>query len=153
EPRASPMRRPPPSATARWERSRAGSIVRASGCQNSSPSTARTITARIIPRAGFCRPAGAAKHPWRGNTHASVSLKLPSPRLCDAHAWWVVVCEYRKSTTLADLWERAAIGPIPGSLVVVAGVLFHGAWAVLALVTYRIEIASRRERRSLIAMG
>jgi len=56
-------------------------------------------------------------------------------------------------TTLADLWERAAIGPIPGGLVVVAGVLFHGAWAVLALVTYRIEIASRRERRSLIAMG
>jgi len=39
--------------------------------------------------------------------------------------------------TLADLWERAAIGPIPGGLVVVAGVLFHGAWAVLALVTYR----------------
>ena len=56
-------------------------------------------------------------------------------------------------TTLADLWGRAAIGPIPGGLVVVAGVLFHGAWVVLALVTYRIEIASRRERRSLIAMG
>src|ERR1700758_5716430 len=55
--------------------------------------------------------------------------------------------------TFAELWERAAIGPIPGGLVVVAGVLFHGAWAVLALVTYRIEIASRRERRSLIAMG
>jgi uncharacterized membrane protein len=55
--------------------------------------------------------------------------------------------------TLADLWERAAIGPIPGGLVVAAGVLFHGAWAMLALVTYRIEIASRRERRSLIAMG
>src|SRR6478672_2264421 len=53
--RASLARRPPPSATARWERSRAGSIVRASGCQNSSPSTARTITTRIIQRAGFCR--------------------------------------------------------------------------------------------------
>ena len=56
-------------------------------------------------------------------------------------------------TTLADLWERAAIGPIPGGLVVAAGVLFHGGWAVFALVTYRIEVASRRERRSLIAMG
>jgi uncharacterized membrane protein len=30
--------------------------------------------------------------------------------------------------TLADLWEHAAIGPIPGGLVVVAGVLFHGGW-------------------------
>ena len=56
-------------------------------------------------------------------------------------------------TTLADLWERAAIGPIPGGLVIAAGVLFHGGWAVVALVTLRIEIASRRERHTLIAMG
>jgi uncharacterized membrane protein len=55
--------------------------------------------------------------------------------------------------TLADLWERAAIGPIPGGLVIVAGVLFHGGWAVFALITYRIEIVSRRKRHSLIAMG
>ena len=55
--------------------------------------------------------------------------------------------------TLADLWERAAIGPIPGGLVVFAGVLFHGGWAVFALITLRIEIVSRRKRRSLIAMG
>jgi hypothetical protein len=34
---------------------------------------------------------------------------------------------------------------------VVAGVLFYGGWALFALVSYRIEIASRRERRSLIA--
>lgn len=56
-------------------------------------------------------------------------------------------------TTLAEVWERAAIGPVPGGLVVAAGVLFHGSWAVFALITYRIEIASRRERGSLIAMG
>jgi uncharacterized membrane protein len=55
--------------------------------------------------------------------------------------------------TLADVWERAAIGPIPGSLVVAAGVLFHGGWAIFAVVTLRIEIAARRERQSLIAMG
>jgi uncharacterized membrane protein len=56
-------------------------------------------------------------------------------------------------TTIADLWERAAIGPIPGVLVVLAGVLFHGGWAAFALITLRTEIASRRERHSLIAMG
>jgi uncharacterized membrane protein len=55
--------------------------------------------------------------------------------------------------TIGDVWERAAIGPIPGGLVVVAGLLFHGSWAVFAFVTYRIEIAARRERKSLIAMG
>jgi len=37
--------------------------------------------------------------------------------------------------------------------VVAAGILFHGGWAVFALITLRIELASRRERQSLIAMG
>ena len=55
--------------------------------------------------------------------------------------------------SFADVLERAAIGPIPGGLVIAAGVLFHGGWAVFALITLRTEIASRRERRSLIAMG
>src|ERR1700726_4373294 len=31
-------------------------------------------------------------------------------------------------TSMADLWERAAIGPISGKLVVAAGVIFHGGW-------------------------
>ena len=55
--------------------------------------------------------------------------------------------------SLAEFWQRAAIGPIPGGLVVAAGILFHGGWAVFALITLRIELASRRERQSLIAMG
>jgi uncharacterized membrane protein len=55
--------------------------------------------------------------------------------------------------TLSDLWERAAIGPIPGGLVVAAGVLFHGAWAVLAFATFRIEVVARRQRQSKTAMG
>jgi len=41
-------------------------------------------------------------------------------------------------TGTAELWQRAAIGPIPGTLVVAAGVLFHGGWAVFgALTLYR----------------
>jgi uncharacterized membrane protein len=56
-------------------------------------------------------------------------------------------------STITELWERAAIGPIPGGLVVAAGVLFHGGWAVFAFVTHRVEVASRRKRGSLIAMG
>lgn len=55
--------------------------------------------------------------------------------------------------TVAEVWDRAAIGPIPGGWVVVAGVLFHASWVVFALFTLRMEIASRRERRTLIAMG
>src|SRR5262249_23181957 len=55
--------------------------------------------------------------------------------------------------TLSEVWERAAIGPIPGKLVVVTGVLFHGGWAAFAFITLRMELEARRERQSLIAMG
>ena len=55
--------------------------------------------------------------------------------------------------SLADLWDRAAIGPIAGGLVIMAGVLFHGGWALFAFVTLRMELVARRERKSLIAMG
>ena len=56
-------------------------------------------------------------------------------------------------TTLAEVWDRAAIGPIPGTLVVLAGVIFHASWAIFAYATWRVELADRRERKSLIAMG
>lgn len=55
--------------------------------------------------------------------------------------------------SLADVWQRAAIGPIPGSIVVLAGMLFHGSWIVFALVTLRAELTERQERRSRVAMG
>ena len=39
--------------------------------------------------------------------------------------------------SLADLWTRATIGPIPGQLVLLAGLAFHSSWLALALVTLR----------------
>jgi uncharacterized membrane protein len=98
------------------------------------------------------------------NPHYHISFgRAIGRRLRRTYAWIFVIqaiAYYGKLAihpaplgTLADLWERAAIGPIPGGLVVVAGVLFHGGWAVFAFVTFRMEMASRRERRSLIAMG
>jgi uncharacterized membrane protein len=56
-------------------------------------------------------------------------------------------------TGLDDLWQRAAIGPIPGELVVLAGLLFHGGWLVFALITLWLDLAERRRRRTRIAMG
>jgi uncharacterized membrane protein len=56
-------------------------------------------------------------------------------------------------TALSQLWARAAIGPIPGEVVVSAGVLFHLGWLVFACVTYRLDVRAWRIRRSLIAVG
>jgi uncharacterized membrane protein len=53
--------------------------------------------------------------------------------------------------SLADLWTRAAIGPIPGELVVLAGVAFHGAWLAFAFLTLRHQRAAGRFHRPVDA--
>ena len=53
--------------------------------------------------------------------------------------------------TLSTFLARAAIGPLPGLVVVLAGVAFHGSWILLALVTLRIEQRHRSAAR-LISM-
>jgi uncharacterized membrane protein len=55
-------------------------------------------------------------------------------------------------TSWSEFVERAAIGPLPGTLVVLAGVVFHGAWVAVAVVTWRIE-QRFRSARQLIASG
>ncbi|OSP56871.1 DUF2270 domain-containing protein [Pseudoruegeria sp. SK021] len=58
--------------------------------------------------------------------------------------------------TSVSSWEvfldRAAIGPIPGGYVIMAGVLFHSSWILLALVTLRIE-KHHRSTRQLISIA
>jgi uncharacterized membrane protein len=49
--------------------------------------------------------------------------------------------------SLAELWTRAAIGPIPGQLVLLAGLLFHGSWLVLAILTLRGRRGRGRSRK------
>jgi uncharacterized membrane protein len=56
-------------------------------------------------------------------------------------------------TAVSELWTRAAIGPIPGQLVLAAGVVFHVGWMVFAWVTLRIDQRAWRSRQSLIAIG
>jgi uncharacterized membrane protein len=59
--------------------------------------------------------------------------------------------------TPADNWAtfvgRAAIGPIPGVVVVLAGVVFHGTWIAIAIWTLRIERRARTERVAPITIG
>jgi uncharacterized membrane protein len=53
----------------------------------------------------------------------------------------------------AELWQRAAIGPLPGQAVVLMGVLFHASWVAFALGTRRIEQRTKGKRQSVISMG
>jgi uncharacterized membrane protein len=49
-------------------------------------------------------------------------------------------------TSLEEFWMRAAIGPIPGQLVLLAGLLFHATWMTVAIVTYRSRRGAGRPR-------
>jgi uncharacterized membrane protein len=48
--------------------------------------------------------------------------------------------------------DRAAIGPIPGIVVVLAGVVFHGTWIVILFWTLHVERV-RRSANRLISIG
>ena len=48
--------------------------------------------------------------------------------------------------SLAELWERATIGPVPGPLVLLGGVVFHATWMVIAFRTYRSRRGADRTR-------
>src|SRR5262249_39254370 len=49
-------------------------------------------------------------------------------------------------SSLADLWQRAMIGFIPGQLVLLAGLVFHGTWIAIAIVTLRSRRGTGRTR-------
>ena len=48
--------------------------------------------------------------------------------------------------SLDDVWQRAAIGPVPGQLVLLAGLVFHATWVTVAFLTYRSRRGADRER-------
>ena len=58
--------------------------------------------------------------------------------------------------TPAGTWgtflERASVGPLPGLLVVLAGVAFHGTWIAVAAFTLAVE-KRHRARSKPIAIG
>jgi uncharacterized membrane protein len=55
--------------------------------------------------------------------------------------------------SFAELFQRAAVGPIPGEWMLVGGVLFNGGWIVFALVTLYLDRSKRAPGSPRVAMG
>ena len=55
--------------------------------------------------------------------------------------------------SLDQLWQRAAVGPIPGELMVAGGVLYDGTCIAIALTTMYLDRRKHRSRPSAAAMG
>jgi uncharacterized membrane protein len=54
--------------------------------------------------------------------------------------------------SVSELWDRTAVGPIPGEVMVLGGILFNGAWVVFALVTWHLD-RTRHRGATRVAMG
>ncbi|MEK0085228.1 DUF2270 domain-containing protein [Benzoatithermus flavus] len=46
----------------------------------------------------------------------------------------------------SEVWQRAAIGPVPGQIVLLAGIIFHATWLTIAFVTYKSRRGADRPR-------
>jgi len=53
----------------------------------------------------------------------------------------------RSVASLDEFLDRAAIGPLPGWCVVLAGVVFHCTWILIAIGTLQVERRARSEKR------
>jgi len=48
--------------------------------------------------------------------------------------------------SIGELWSRAAIGPLSGQVVLLAGLAFHSTWVITAFMTYRSRRGADRGR-------
>lgn len=55
--------------------------------------------------------------------------------------------------SLDDLWQRAAVGPIPGQLMLALGVVYIATWAGIAFISYRADRARHGRAVDSTAMG
>jgi uncharacterized membrane protein len=55
--------------------------------------------------------------------------------------------------SLDQLWERTAVGPLPGKLMVTLGVLLYGSLIAFAIYTWRLDRARHKGRPAPVAMG
>lgn len=55
--------------------------------------------------------------------------------------------------SVEQFFQRAAVGPIAGEFVILAGLVFNAAWIVIAIVTMRYDLQRHRGRTAGDAMG
>lgn len=58
--------------------------------------------------------------------------------------WGKIAVHPTPIASMAELWERTAVGPIPGAAVLAAGTVFYAALLAIAVLTFHPEIQVRR---------
>jgi uncharacterized membrane protein len=108
--------------------------------------------------------SGARRDAWsdilgRNYRHVTFQISVPRAigrRLRHNYGWILViqaVAYYAKLiihpvpiASLDQLWDRAAIGPIPGAITILAGAIFHVTWILFAFLTLQRDERDWRKR-------
>ncbi|MDF2231732.1 DUF2270 domain-containing protein [Albimonas sp. CAU 1670] len=64
-----------------------------------------------------------------------------------------IVVHPEPPTALADIWARAAVGPVPGEVMIFGGVVYVAAWVSACAITWRLDPAKRRHSTGDTSMG
>jgi uncharacterized membrane protein len=55
--------------------------------------------------------------------------------------------------SIDQLWDRAAVGPVSGQVIILCGVFFNLGWLIVAVATYYLDHLRYRAQKTRIAMG
>jgi uncharacterized membrane protein len=64
-----------------------------------------------------------------------------------------IAIDPRPVTSFSELVQRASLGPIPGELILISGVIFSGGWIAFAIVTFYRDRAKHGKGPARVAMG
>jgi uncharacterized membrane protein len=103
-----------------------------------------------------------AKDYFEPSPHISLSCAL-GRRLRRTYAWILAIqalaycgkiaVHPTAMASLADLLQRAEIGPVPGAVVLLGGLVFNAGWILFALITLHADRTRHRQHPSRMTMG
>ena len=121
------------SASASW---RSTSTARSCAARASAPTTAGTSYSPTTT--GPCGFTSATWRPSAGGFRRNYGWLFGTQLVCYVGK---LIVHPTALVSLDQLWQRAAIGPIPGNVAVGIGVVFHLSWIAVALFTLRTQRA------------
>ncbi len=99
---------------------------------------------------------------WRPRYHISFFTAL-GRRIRRNYLWILIVQTVAYLGKLAvhptaisgldELWKRAAVGPVPGQLIIAGGIIYISTWCAIAVISYRADLLRRSKRTENVAMG
>ena len=122
----------------------------------------RPISTRRCCATATCIWRKAGSIPWRATTGLRTT-DLLGRRIRRNYLWILIIqtvaylgklaVHPTAITSFDELYARATVGPVPGQLMLAAGVVYISVWCGIAVISYRADRARHGRRVDSSAMG